>query len=112
MAVRVYLALLFATACGAAFGQSEDDLEKEMLINCQALAKEINKSDGVGIRLEGISPLVTWRASCAERPPTGPGKVTALCQGKRTTAKGEDDVFFWQKSQQGKLNSGYVVCGG
>jgi len=83
-----------------------------MLNDCQALAKAINKSHGVGISLKAISPLVTWRAACAEKPPTGPGNVTALCQGKRATTKGEDGVFFWQKSQQGKLNNGYFVCGG
>ncbi|WP_444846866.1 hypothetical protein [Duganella caerulea] len=112
MLVRIYLALSLATVCVAAFGQNENDLEKKMLTNCQVLAKDLNKSRGVGISPEGISPLVTWRAACAERPPTGPGNVTALCQGKRVSAQGEEGVFFWQKSQHGKLNSGYFICGG
>ncbi len=61
--------------------------------------------------LKDITPLVTWRAACAERPPTGPGNVTALCEGKRTAAKGGAGVFFWQKSHQGKLKRGYFECG-
>jgi len=112
MSINVSLALVLAAVSGTALAQGENNLEKKMLNNCQALAKEINKSRGVGIGLETISPLVTWRAACAEKPPAGPGNVTARCQGKRFTAKGEDDVFFWQKSQHGKLNNGYYVCGG
>jgi hypothetical protein len=112
MSIKVSLALVLTAVCGTVLAQGENDLEQKMLNDCQVLAKEINKSHGVGISLEAISPLVTWRAACAEKPPTGPGNVTALCQGKRVTAKGEDDVFFWQKSQHGKLNNGYYVCGG
>jgi len=112
MSIKVSLALVLATVYGTALAQGENDLEKKMLNDCQVLAKEINKSHGAGISLEAISPLVTWRAACAEKPPTGLGNVTALCQGKRVTAKGEDGIFFWQKSQHGKLNNGYFVCGG
>ncbi|MYN16381.1 hypothetical protein GTP81_06410 [Rugamonas sp. FT107W] len=110
MTIKIYFALVIATFCGATLAQGESDLEKKMLNDCQVLAREINKSHGVGISLEAISPLVTWRAACAEKPPTGPGNVTALCQGKRVTPKGEESVFFWQKSQHGKLNTGYFVC--
>jgi hypothetical protein len=53
----------------------------------------------------------TWRAACAERPPTGKGTVTALCEAKRKTDKGEQGVFFWQKSYRGKPNIGYFICG-
>ena len=106
---------LFLTLCLAAVGstaraQSDDDLEKKSLARCQALATEMNKTHKAGIRLEGITPLVTWRAACADKPPTGPGNVTALCQGIRVTAKGEQGVFFWQKSNQGKLNNRYFLC--
>ncbi|MYM39443.1 hypothetical protein [Duganella qianjiadongensis] len=111
MLIKVCSALFLTAAWGSVFAQSESDLEKKMLNNCQVLANEINQSHSVGISLEAISPLVTWRAACAEKPPTGLGNVTALCQGKRFTAKGKDDVFFWQKSQHGKLNNGYYVCG-
>jgi hypothetical protein len=112
MRIKFYAALCFATACGAAFGQDVSELEKKRLDTCQAVAKEINKSHGVGISLKGITTLATWRAACAEEPPTGPGNVTALCEGKRIAAKGGAGVFFWQKSQRGKLNSGYIMCGG
>jgi len=111
MLIKACSALILTAAWGSVFAQSESGLDKRMLNNCQALANEINKSHGVGISLDTISPLVTWRAACAEKPPTGVGNVTALCQGKRFTEKGKDDVFFWQKSQHGKLNNGYYVCG-
>lgn len=84
---KVFVALWITTICNATFAQSENFLEKRMLGNCRALAKELNKSHGVGIALENISPLVTWRAACAEKPPTGPGHVTALCQGERINGK-------------------------
>lgn len=108
--VRIGLHLALATACGAAFAQGGDP-EKRMLDACQALAKEINRSKKAGISLQGLTPLVSWHAACAERPPTGPGKVTALCEGKRVTSRGEDRIFFWQKSDRGKRNDGYFICG-
>lgn len=110
MLIKTCLALcLAATAC-TAVAQETDDLDKKMLANCQALATQLNKSHGAGISPKEITPLVTWRAACAERPPTGPGNVTSLCEGRLTAAKGGKGVFFWQKSHQGKLNSGYFVC--
>jgi hypothetical protein len=112
MRLKIYAALCLATACSAAFGEDLDDLEKKSRDTCQVVAKELNESKGVGIDLKSISIHATWRAACAERPPTGPGNVTALCEGKRIGAKGGGGVFFWQKSQRGKLNSGYFVCGG
>jgi hypothetical protein len=110
MSIKAYLALLLAAACGGAAGQSAGGLESKMHNNCQALAKELNKSKNLGISPEGMLPLVTWHAACAERPPTGPGDVTALCEGKRVTAKGAERIFFWQKSKRGKLNKGYFMC--
>ena len=112
MFVKALSALCLAATCSASAAQATDDLEKQMLDKCQAVAKELNKSRQAGISLDRLEPLVTWRAACAERPPTGPGNVTALCQGKRTTAKGEQGVFFWEKSNHGVPNRGYFTCSG
>ena len=57
-----------------------------------------------------MTPLATWRAACAERPPTGPGNVTSLCEGKLSAAKGGKGVFFWQKSIRANSIAGYFVC--
>ena len=110
MLIKVCLALSLAAMSACALAQDDQDIDKKMLSNCQALATELNKSKSAGISLKEITPLVTWRAACAERPPTGPGNVTALCEGRMAAAKGGKGVFFWQKSHQGKLNSGYFVC--
>lgn len=110
MLIKISSALYLTIVWGSVLAQSEIGLEKKMLNNCQALASEINKSHGVGISLDTISPLVTWRAACAEKSPTGVGNVTALCQGERFTEMGKEEVFFWQKSLHGKLNNGYYVC--
>ena len=112
MFVKALSALCLAATCSASAAQATDDLEKQMLDKCQAVAKELNKSRQAGISLDRLEPLVTWRAACAERPPTAPGNVTALCQGKRTTAKGEQGVFFWEKSNHGVPNRGYFTCSG
>lgn len=110
MLIKVCLALSIAAMSTCALAQDDQDVDKKMLANCQALAGQLNKSHCTGISLNDITPLVTWRAACAERPPTGPGNVTALCEGKLSPAKGGKGVFFWQKSEQGKLHSGYFVC--
>jgi hypothetical protein len=110
MLAKIYLGLCLVAACGGAPGQGNDELAAKMMNDCQALARELNRSKQLGIRTEGLQPLFTWRAACAERPPTGPGDVTALCEGKRVTSKGEKGVFFWQKSDRGRLNEGYFDC--
>jgi len=110
MPIKASLALLLATACGAALSQSNDDLERKMLNDCQILATKLSKSKKISISNDGIQPLVTWRAACAERPPTGPGNVTAHCEGKRDAAKGEERVFFWEKVKHGKFNRGFFIC--
>jgi len=112
MYAKAVMALCLAALCGASSAQATDDLDKQMLEKCQAVAKELNKTRRANISLDGLEPLVTWRAACAERPPTGPGNVTALCQGKRTTAQGEQGVFFWEKSSHGLRNRGYFTCTG
>lgn len=111
MLMKFSLALGLAAICCSAPAQDETDIDKEMLARCQALASQLNKSKSAGISLKDITPLVTWRAACAERPPSGPGNVTSLCEGRLTAEKGGKGVFFWQKSHEGKLNSGYFVCG-
>jgi hypothetical protein len=110
MPIKAFLALLLATTCGAALSQSNDDLDRKMLNNCQVLAKKLSKTKQVSISMDGIQPLVTWRAACAERPPTGPGNVTSLCEGKLEAAKAEERVFFWEKVKRGKFNRGFFIC--
>jgi hypothetical protein len=107
---KTILACCLAAVCSAASAEATDDLDKQMLEKCQAVAKELNKTRRAAISLDGLEPLVTWRAACAERPPTGPGNVTALCTGKHTAAKGERGVFFWEKNDHGKLHRGYFTC--
>lgn len=108
---QFYAALLLAIGCGTAFGaQPGNDVDAEGLGKCVSLAKELNQTKALGIRVDGLERLFTWRAACAERPPTGPGNVTVLCQGKYGNAKGEKQIFFWQKSKDGKLNNGYFSC--
>jgi hypothetical protein len=106
------LVLLLAVASGAALSQSNDNLERKMLNDCEILAKNLSQSKKVSISIDGIQPLVTWRAACAERPSTGPGNVTALCEGKREAANGRERVFFWEKVSHGKFNRGFFICTG
>lgn len=112
MPVKLYFVLLLASASAAALGQSNDDLDRKMLNDCQVLAKELSSSNRVRISTEGIKPIFSWHAGCAERPPTGPGEVTALCEGKPVVGRGKERVFFWQKEMNGKFNRGFFLCTG
>ena len=110
MTIQACFFLFLATAGGCAFAQQDDGGDREDVEACRVVAEKINQSHKLGIRREGLARFATWRAACAERPPTGKGNVTVLCQGKRPTGKGEQDVFFWEKSDGGKLRTGYFLC--
>jgi hypothetical protein len=112
MLIKAYLGVLLVTACSVALGEGNTDLENKMLRDCQVVAKKLNKSKELNRGLDEIQPFVTWHATCAERAPTGPGNVTALCEGKRETAKGKERVFFWEKATHGKFNRGFFICAG
>lgn len=105
-------AIACVTLCLVSLLAHADEADQKALENCQRVASQLNLAKQLGIRPQGIATFVTWRAACAERPPTGAGNVTALCEGTRVIAKGEQRVFFWEKSDQGKLNSGYFACTG
>ena len=51
--------------------------------------------------------LVTWRSSCAEDPPDGPGDVVRICEAE--TQDGQF-VFYWLKGRDGGEESGYQTC--
>jgi hypothetical protein len=111
MGIKIWIGLCMAGLCSVTSAQGAQEVDKKEIDACLVLAQEINKSHKLGIRSDGITRHLTWHDVCAERPPTGRGNVTALCQGTRTSAKGEQEVFFWQKSDHGKLHNGYFLCG-
>lgn len=110
MLLKIIPVLALASLCTASANQADTDIEKQALAACQVLAREMNQSRDLGIRQDGMTSMFSWHAACAERPPRGPGNVTALCEGKRTAAKGGGKIFFWQKSDHGKLSNGYFNC--
>ena len=71
-----------------------DDIEKEGIAKCTQLAsqmfnnnlaiKQKSKQLGKPSHVTHIESFLVWRASCAEKPPTGQGNVTALCQGSNS----------------------------
>lgn len=94
--------------------QTLDDLEREGVEQCTKLAARMFSSKSkpnMPRKASNFAALVTWRASCAEKPPKGPGNVTALCEADAQTQSGEKKrVFFWEKSENGKKHTGYYWC--
>ena len=79
---------------------------------CESITKHVVKS-AVGAKdISNIESLVTWRASCAEKPPVGEGKVTVLCDGDLNSKNGKVvRIFFWQKQRDdGQMAVGYHLC--
>ena len=79
---------------------------------CESITKHVVKS-AVGAKdISNIESLVTWRASCAEKPPVGEGKVTVLCDGDLNSKNGRAvRIFFWQKQRDdGQVAVGYHLC--
>jgi len=104
--LTVIVGILMANAAYA-----EDALEASMLRACVQTAEILNKSGKVNINLNEITPFVTWRASCSEKPPAGAGNVMALCEGTSIRRDGKGELlFFWSKTAKGKINTGYFVC--
>ena len=52
MSIKVCLALCIACISTFSLAQDEQDIDKKMLAQCQALASQLNKSQGAGISLK------------------------------------------------------------
>jgi hypothetical protein len=88
-----------------------EEMDSSMIKDCVRLAELLNNSDKVNINTNEVTPLYTWRASCAERPPTGEGNVMALCEGTSVRSDGKGELlFFWSKTKRGKVNTGFFIC--
>lgn len=96
----VIITLALSLSCNAVVAQDAD---------CELLAERMQAaySNFPKINADTAVELVTWRASCAETPPDGPGNVDALCEVG--TADG-GTVFYWMKSQEGGQSSGFQMC--
>ena len=93
-------------------GAQHDDIEAQMLRDCESLADVLNKTKNTNINANELRAFVTWRAACAEQPPTGEGNVMALCEGTSVNRDGTSELlFFWSKTHRGKLTTGYLSCG-
>jgi hypothetical protein len=109
--VKKTVASLIFTIATAPFSANAQDSDPAILKNCITLAELLNKSSKVNINVNDITPLYTWRASCAEKPPTGKGNVMALCEGTSIRSDGTAKLlFFWSKTNKGKLTTGYYSC--
>jgi hypothetical protein len=100
---------------------AEDELERAAIAKCTKLALKMFGTDSFDKQKSGaldkprhitnIEYFVTWRAACAEKPPTVPGNVTALCQGDAITPTGQQKkVFYWEKASGKTLHTGYYWC--
>ncbi len=100
---------------------AEDELDREGIAKCTQLALKMfstaspdkHKSGALGKprNVTNIESFVTWRAACAEKPPKGPGNVTALCQADAMTPTGQQEkVFYWEKVSGKTLHTGYYWC--
>ncbi len=106
------LALLGTFTTPLVFGSEAEKADPSMLKDCVQLARLLNKSGKVNINENEVTPLYTWRAGCAERPPSGEGKVMALCEGISVRSDGKAELlFFWSKTHAGTLGTGYFSCG-
>lgn len=108
--------LLFVLAAALFFislsAMAVEDFEVKALQACETLARDIEKTLVPTSKITQIEYLVTWRAACAERPPTGPGNVKALCTGLILQTDGNSKgIFYWSKIYKGKINTGHFLCG-
>lgn len=105
------ISLFFAALVIAPLFANAEELDPSMIKDCVQLAALLNKSGKVNINTNEIAPLYTWRASCAERPPTGEGNVMALCEGTSVRGDGKGELlFFWSKTKRGKVSTGFFIC--
>jgi hypothetical protein len=91
---------------------AQSSVDINLLNKCQEVgASVVNIANGAE-KISNIQPLVTWRASCAEKPPVGDGNVVAICDGDLVSKNGASRrIFYWQKlKNNGELAIGYHLC--
>ena len=81
-------------------------------IKCQNIGEKVVKITAGAQKISNIDTLVTWRASCAGKPPVGAGNVAALCDGDLVGKNGvARRIFYWQMIKaNGEENIGYHLC--
>ncbi len=87
--------------------------EEPELLNCQNIGLKVVKITAGAQKISNIEPLVTWRASCAEKPPVGiSGKIVALCDGDLISKNGASRrIFYWEGADtKGDYKIGYHLC--
>jgi hypothetical protein len=104
---------LLTLLANAAVGAESAKVDPSMHADCVKLAGLLNQSGKVNINQNEVTPLYTWRASCAEKQPTGTGNVMALCEGTSIRNDGKAErLFFWSKTKKGTVSRGYFSCRG
>ena len=78
---------------------------------CQALGDRMAQRHDLAGPVSNVKEFATWRAACAESPPTGRGLVDLLCQGDVPHEAGSvGRVFYWQKHAGSQISAGFLPC--
>jgi len=79
--------------------------------DCTALAERMLRAGRLPGPVRNAEEFLTWRASCAEAPPRGPGPVRLLCEGEYEPRPGTTGrVFYWEKIDGGRFPNGATIC--
>ena len=87
--------------------------EEPEVTKCQNIGLKVVRITAGAQKITNIEPLVTWRASCAEKPPVGIyGKIVALCDGDLISKNGASRrIFYWEGTdKKGDEALGYHLC--
>ncbi len=98
---------IFVAALFPFLSHADDETAK-----CEAVGKEVVQVTKGATSVTNIQPLVTWRASCAEKPPVGKGTIYALCDADLISQNGATRrIFYWSKNlPAGGRKMGYHLC--
>ena len=86
--------------------------EKSEMAACKNIGLTLVNANASNQKITNMEVLYTWRASCAEKPPTGEGDVLALCDGDLVSKNGViRRIFYWEKiKNNGERHIGYHLC--
>ena len=113
--ILLYVVILFSNINAKAFNcdKSDPEYDASQCGKCKVAGDEVIKLTKGSKEIKNIDYLITWRASCSEKPPVGvKGNLLILCDADLISQNGASRrIFLWMfEGSDGNNKIGYHLC--